>query len=123
MRDEEARLAEWGRRGRVKGVELAAAATRAIETGELAEVCARALAETTVRLARECASAGAARLEVVAYVNELSASFGETIAATGSSVTSRPIQENRATPSPSPSRSSLASSKPRTRSERRARKG
>jgi hypothetical protein len=123
MRDDEARLAEWRRRGRVKGVELAAAATRAIETGELAEVCARALAETTVRLARECASAGAARVEVVAYVNELSASFGETIAATVSSVTSQPIPEIRATPSPSPSSGSRASAKPRTQSNRRARRG
>jgi hypothetical protein len=78
------------------------AATRAIETGELAEVCARALAKITVRLARECASPGAARVEVVAYVNELSASFGETIAATGSPVTSQAIPELRATPSPSP---------------------
>ena len=84
-----------------EAAELAAAATRAIETGELAEVCARALAETTVRLARECASAGASRLEVIAYVNELSASFGKTIAATGSSVTSQPIPELGATPSPS----------------------
>jgi hypothetical protein len=123
MTDEEARLAEWRLRGRVKGLELAAAATRAIEAGELAEVCARALADTTVRLARECASAGAARVEVVAYVNELSASFGETIAATGSPVMSEAIPEIRTTLSPLPSSGSLESSKPRTRSDRRARRG
>src|SRR4051794_22497041 len=99
-------------------LELAAAATRAIEAGELAQVCARALAETTVRLARECASAGAVRVEVVAYVNELSASFGETIASTGSSVTSQAIPEIQATPSPSLSSGPLASSKPGTRSKR-----
>jgi hypothetical protein len=123
MVDEEARLAEWRRRGRVKGLELASAATRAIAAGELAEVCARALAETTVRLARECSSAGAARVEVIAYVNELSASFGETIAATGSSVTSQPIPEIRATPTPSQPNGRLASSNPGARSNRRARRG
>jgi hypothetical protein len=68
MRDDEGRLAEWRRRGREMGLELAATANRAIEAGELVEVCARTLAETTVRLAGECASAGAARDEVVAYV-------------------------------------------------------
>jgi hypothetical protein len=98
------------------GLELAAAAKRAIEAGELVEVCARALAETTVRLARECVSAGAARDEVVAYVNELSASFGETIEARGSAATSHPIAELRAEPSPSPS---PRSSKQRARSNRR----
>jgi hypothetical protein len=35
--------------------------------GEGGQEDVRPLAETTVRLARECASAGAARLEVVAY--------------------------------------------------------
>jgi hypothetical protein len=78
MRDDEARLAEWRRRGREMGLELAVAAKQAIEAGELVEVCTRALAETTVRLAGECASAGAARDEMVAYVNELVVSFGET---------------------------------------------
>ena len=124
MRDDEARLTEWRHRGREMGLELAAAAKRAIEAGELVEVCARALAETTVRLARECVSAGAARDEVVAYVNELSASFGETIEARGSAATSQPIAELRAEPSPSPARSTSSapsprSSKPRARSNRR----
>jgi hypothetical protein len=133
MRDDEARLAEWRRRGREMGLELAAAAKRAIEAGEPVELCARALAETTVSLAGECASAGAARDEVVAYVNELSASFGETIEATGSAATSQLIPEVRAEPSPSPARSTSSapsrsrgsprSSKPGARRNRRARSG
>jgi hypothetical protein len=115
------------------GLELAAAAKRSIEAGELVELCARALAETTVRLAGECASAGAARDEVVAYVNELSASFGEVIEATGSAVMSQSIPEVSAEPSPSPPRSTTSapslsrdsprSSNPGARSNRRARSG
>jgi hypothetical protein len=108
------------------GLELAAAAKRAMEAGELVEVCARALAETTVRLAGECDRAGAARDEIVAYVNELSASFGETMAM-GSAATSQPMAEARAEPSPSPatfsatspSSRSLKKSKPGARSNRR----
>ena len=123
MRDDQAKLAEWRRSGRKMGLELAAAAKQAIGAGELIEVCARVLAETTVRLAGECASAGATRDEVVAYVNELSASFGDAIGGDGDRRHVAAYPGLRAEPSPSPSRGSSRNSKSGARGNRRARSG
>ena len=90
IEDREARLAEWRRRGREKGQEFAVETTRGMKAGGTAETWARALAAATVLLANEHGSAGATREELTAFVNELSASFGETIEASAAVVDLRP---------------------------------
>ena len=77
--EREARLTQWRRLGRGEGQAFAVEAARGLKAGGTPEVWARALAEATLEYAGEYFRAGATRDELRAYVNELLASFGETL--------------------------------------------